>query len=737
MSDMITPDLVDLDLSADTKEAASRALAQRMVALGRVTDLEGFLADVAAREAQMPTGLDGGIGIPHCRSAHVTEPTLAFGRSAAGIDFGAADGPADLIFLIAAPAGADDAHLTILSSLARQLMNSEFTDALRSVGDAASAAALIRGEEPSAATEDGAATAEDDSGTAEDGSATAKAGSADENGSAKDRPTAAQGGTEDSVAAPVAASADAATGTTTPAGATDTPATGTTAANGGAERPFRIVAVTSCPTGIAHTYMAAESLENAGREAGVEVVVETQGSAGFTRLDPAVIAAADGVIFAHDVAVREKDRFAGKPTVDTGVKAAINRPAELIAEVREKAARGEVTAAARHGGGTPVERAGEPGEGYGTKLRKWLMSGVSYMVPFVAAGGLLIALGFAIGGYQINEAKPVTEVFDWGRVDSWGALLFQIGGVAFGFLIPVLAGYIAYGMADRPGLVPGFVGGMIAFNINAGFLGGLAAGLIAGAVVMAIQKINIPSALRGIMPVVVIPLLSSIVVGFLMLIVIGKPIAEAQKAMTDWLEGLSGANAVLLGVLLGLMMCFDLGGPVNKVAYTFATAGISVAAPSDSAMKIMAAVMAAGMVPPLGMALATTLRRKLFTHAERENGKAAWVLGASFISEGAIPFAAADPLRVIPASMAGGAVTGALTMAFGSTLRAPHGGIWVTFLIGKPLLYLLAIAAGTAVTAGLVILLKGLRKPAPGTEATPAADGPAAPTAEPKQPVAA
>ncbi|MGW5470305.1 PTS fructose transporter subunit IIC, partial [Streptomyces chartreusis] len=500
-----------------------------------------------------------------------------------------------------------------------------------------------------------------------------------------------------------------------------------------AGRPFRIVAVTSCPTGIAHTYMAAESLENAGREAGVELVVETQGSAGFTRLDPAVIAAADGVIFAHDVAVREKGRFAGKPTVDVGVKAGINRPAALIAEVRAKAERGESTAAARPG--TPVERAGEPGEGYGTKLRKWLMSGVSYMVPFVAAGGLLIALGFAIGGYQINEAKSVTEHFDWGQVDSWGALLFQIGAAAFGFLVPVLAGYIAYGMADRPGLVPGFVGGAISVTIGAGFLGGLVAGLIAGGVVLAIQRIDIPPVLRGIMPVVVIPLVSSAVVGFLMFVVIGKPISEAQKAMTDWLNGLSGTNAVLLGVLLGLMMCFDLGGPVNKVAYTFATAGISVAAPSDSAMKIMAAVMAAGMVPPLGMALATTIRKKLFTTAERENGKAAWVLGASFISEGAIPFAAADPLRVIPASMAGGAVTGALTMAFGSTLRAPHGGIWVTFLIGKPFLYLLAIAAGTAVTAGLVIVLKGMRGTA--SDGTPATESPATVTAEAKQPVAA
>jgi PTS system fructose-specific IIC component len=698
MSEMITADLVDLDLSADTKEAAARALAERMVSLGRVTDLDGFLADVAAREAQMPTGLDGGIGIPHCRSEHVTEPTLAFGRSAAGVDFGAPDGPADLIFLIAAPAGADDAHLTILSSLARQLMNAEFTSALRSVDDAASAAALIRGDEPAEAAVGPEPAAE---------------------------PTAAAKPTADAPAEPAPPAA---------APVAETPAGTGPAAEDSARPPFRIVAVTSCPTGIAHTYMAAESLEKAGRETeGVEIVVETQGSAGFTRLDPAVIAAADGVIFAHDVPVREKERFAGKPTVDVGVKAGINKPAELIADVRGRAERGQSTSAPRPGG-TPVDRAGDPGDGYGTKLRKWLMTGVSYMVPFVAAGGLLIALGFAIGGYQINEAKPVIEVFHWGQIDSWGALLFQIGGVAFGFLIPVLAGYIAYGMADRPGLVPGFVGGMISVNINAGFLGGLVAGLLAGAVVLGIQRVKIPPVLRGIMPVVVIPLISSIVVGFLMLIVIGKPIAEAQKAMTDWLGGLSGTNAVLLGVLLGLMMCFDLGGPVNKVAYAFATAGIAVQDPSDSAMKIMAAVMAAGMVPPLGMALATTLRKKLFTPTEQENGKAAWVLGASFISEGAIPFAAADPLRVIPASMAGGAVTGALTMAFGSTLRAPHGGIWVTFLIGSPFLYLLAIAIGTAVTAGLVIVLKGMRKQTP-DGGTKASAGAAAP--QPKEPVAA
>lgn len=673
MSEMITADLVDLDLSTDTKEAAARALAERMVAQGRVTDLDGFLADVAAREAQMPTGLDGGIGIPHCRSEHVTEPTLAFGRSAEGIDFGAPDGPADLIFLIAAPAGADDAHLTILSSLARQLMDEDFKAALRTATDAGATAALIRGDEPEP-------TAEPES---------------------LPEPTTEPESTAET--APVAPAAK-----------------------------FKIVAVTSCPTGIAHTYMAAESLENAGRDAGdVEVVVETQGSAGFTRLAPEAIAGADGVIFAHDVPVREKDRFAGKPTVDVGVKAGINRPAELIGEVREKAARGETTSGAASA--TPVDRAGDAGDGYGTKLRKWLMSGVSYMVPFVAAGGLLIALGFAIGGYTINKAPSVAEHFVWTQTDSWAALLFQVGSVAFAFLVPVLAGFIAYGMADRPGLVPGFVGGSIALTINAGFLGGLAAGLIAGGVVMAIQKVNVPPVLRGIMPVVVIPLISSAVVGFLMFLVIGKPIASLQRALTDWLNSLSGANAIILGVILGLMMCFDLGGPLNKVAYAFAVGGL--ANPTEGSLKVMAAVMAAGMVPPLAMALATTVRGRLFTRTERENGKAAWVLGASFITEGAIPFAAADPLRVIPASMAGGAVTGALSMAFGCTLRAPHGGIFVVPLIGNPFLYLIAIAAGVCVSTALVVILKGMRKSAPEGGADGAGDA-TAQGQEPKIPVA-
>ncbi|MEU9197999.1 PTS fructose transporter subunit IIABC [Streptomyces hundungensis] len=682
MSQMISAELVDLalDLAADSKEAAARVLAERMVALGRVSDLDGFLADVAAREAQMPTGLDGGIGIPHCRSAHVTEPTLAFGRSATGIDFGAPDGPADLIFLIAAPAGADDAHLSILSALARRLMDASFTSALRAATTADEAAALIRGDRDAPAPDPHPDPHRDPH------------PGPDPDPHRDPHPD--------------------------PDPDPDPHPDPDLHADPAPDRPFRIVAVTSCPTGIAHTYMAAESLTRAGQVEGVEIAVETQGSAGFTRLDAAVIAAADGVIFAHDVPVRDKERFAGKPTVDVGVKAGVNRPAELIAEVRDKAARGETTEAGARP--SPVEAGGEAGEGYGTKLRKWLMSGVSYMVPFVAAGGLLIALGFAVGGYKVSEAPSVMNHFLWTDSMSWAALLFQVGQIAFTFLVPVLAGYIAYGMADRPGLVPGFVGGAIALDIKAGFLGGLAAGLIAGAVVMAIQKVRIPAPLRGIMPVVVIPLVSSAIVGFLMFLVIGEPIAKLQSALTSWLGGLSGANAITLGVILGLMMCFDLGGPLNKVAYAFAVGGLSDNATGvDGSFKVMAAVMAAGMVPPLAMALATTVRGRLFTPAERENGKAAWVLGASFVTEGAIPFAAADPLRVIPSAMAGGAVTGALSMAFGCTLRAPHGGVFVVPLIGHAFPYLLAIAAGTAVSAALVVLLKGLRKAGPERQGAP------------------
>jgi fructose PTS system EIIBC or EIIC component len=489
---------------------------------------------------------------------------------------------------------------------------------------------------------------------------------------------------------------------------------------------MKIVAVTSCPTGIAHTYMAAEALEQAAKDAGHDIKVETQGAAGAEAVPDADIAAADAVVFAADVEVRNRERFAGKPLVQTSVKRAINDAPNLIVEAE---------AAARSGAGSGGVLAGAAGEaveavgmetaarpetkidqtaGLGTRLRQWLMTGVSYMIPFVAAGGILIALGFLFGGGAVKpkvyggtfEGVTYQAITDYTQVvqkAGWAGLLFLIGATAFSMLVPILAGFIAYAMADRPGLVPGIVAGLLANLVNAGFLGGLVGGLLAGAIALYLVRLKVPRAFAGIMPVVVIPLVATLLVGFLMVVVIGKPIAAAQTGLTNWLNGLSGSNAVLLGLLLGLMMGFDLGGPVNKVAYTFGLAALA-----SGNTQVMAAVMAAGMVPPLGLALATVLRKRLFSDAERKAGETAWLLGASFITEGAIPFAAADPIRVVPATMAGAGVTGALSMAFKCGSRAPHGGIWVIGLIEKPLLWFLAIVIGVAVSAALVIVLKSL-----------------------------
>ncbi|QJY50482.1 PTS fructose transporter subunit IIC [Pseudonocardia broussonetiae] len=478
---------------------------------------------------------------------------------------------------------------------------------------------------------------------------------------------------------------------------------------------MKLLAITACPTGIAHTYMAAEALEQAAADAGHEMVVETQGSAGTTPFTDAQIAEADAIILAADVAVRDEERFAHLPTIRTGVKKAISGADLLVAQA--------VEAAEAPKADVPAQRTATPatkdfGPGFGSQLRGWLMTGVSYVIPFVAAGGLLIALGFALGGYQVTDSPAVTEGFDPLALASWAALLFQIGALAFGFLIPVLGGFIAYAMADRPAIVPGFVGGAIAAEIDAGFLGGLIAGLLAGAVVLGLKRFSVPKAMAGIMPVVVYPLLGTLVVGIAMFVVIGPPLAAVNTGLTNWLTGLSGANALLLGALVGLMMAFDMGGPVNKAAYTFALAGLESG--SEAGLLIMAAVMAAGMTPPLAMALATVVRKKLFSEVERENGRAAWLLGASFITEGAIPFAAADPLRVIPSLMAGSAVTGVLSMAFGSTLRAPHGGIFVLPLIGNPFGYLIAIVVGTLVSTALVVALKNSRR-RPATETAPVA----------------
>ena len=495
---------------------------------------------------------------------------------------------------------------------------------------------------------------------------------------------------------------------------------------------MKFVAVSSCPTGIAHTYMAAEALEQAGKAAGHQVFVETQGAAGSTPLDPQIIADADGVIYAADLEVKDKARFAGKPTIDVGVKKAVHDPAEVIA----MAVAAVEAAPAKVAGAAPAPAPAQAARkiGVGTRIRQYLMTGVSHMIPFVAAGGILIGLGFMLGGYKVYEFAE-TSLFngDFSPTSkmAWGALLFWAGKAAFFFLVPALSGYIAYAIADRPGITPGFVGGLISATVGAGFLGGLASGFIAGFLALWISRWKVPKGVRGIMPVVVTPLLAVIGTALMMYVVLGRPIAALMKALSSWLNGMSGANIIILGVILGLMMAFDMGGPLNKVAYVFATTGLQavLANPTTDAMqfKIMAAVMAAGMTPPLGLALATSVRGVLFTEEERENGKAAWLLGASFITEGAIPFAAADPLRVIPSLMLGSGLTGGLVMAFGSTLRAPHGGVWVAPLIGQPLGFLAAVLIGTVVTAAAVVIVKGARRSPTGDAAVvPATLGAAA-----------
>ena len=488
---------------------------------------------------------------------------------------------------------------------------------------------------------------------------------------------------------------------------------------------MRIVAVTACPTGIAHSAMAAEALEVAAQEAGHEIEVEIQGAAGGPGLNPATIAAAEAVIFAVDAGVRDRDRFAGLPAVEVRTRRAIDRPAEIVAQAVAAAAEAPARTAASP---SPMQAAAPAGASRAEQFRIWLMTGVSYMLPFVVAGGILIALGFAIGG-----ATRVTEVDEWPELGDvltskllLGVLLFKIGGLAFSMLVPVLAGYIAFGMVDRPGIAPGIVAGLIAKELGAGFLGGLVGGLLAGGVVMLLMRIKVRGPLAKMMPVMVYPVVGTLVTGALLVLVIGNPIADAQSGLTSWLTDLSGSNAILLGLLIGSMMAFDMGGPVNKAAYAFGLGSLD-----SGNLAIMAAVMIAGMTPPLGIALATVLRPKRFTHHERESGKTNWLLGLSFITEGAIPFAAADPLRVIPPLMAGSAVAGGLSMAFDSQLQAPHGGIFVLGLIDGKLGYVVAGVAGMVVTAVLLIGLKSFRRPLADDPTESPAPASAAPLAVP------
>ena len=680
MSDLIHAGLVrlDADLGSD-KHDVIRALAGVVADAGRAADKDQLVEDAFAREATSATGLPGGIAIPHCRTEGVTEPVLAFARLSPTVDFGAKDGPADLVFLIAAPAGGDNTHLQLLTKLARALVKKDFTDALRSAGSPEDVAALVNGVV-------GAAPAP---------------------------------------AAP--APAPAPTQEVAP------------------KQARRLVAVTACPTGIAHTYMAAEALEAAAGRAGVDLQVETQGSAGAKPLGPDTIAAADAVIFAVDVGVRDRHRFAGKPLVSSGVKRPFDEADAMIAEALRYADDPNAPRVEGTGGGTSDPATSGAGESWGGRTRRVLMTGVSYMIPFVAAGGLLIALSFLFGGYEIvgpageiatnntlwdlpSTADLPHALLDSGLMAYIGAVLFVLGSTAFKFLVPALAGYIAYAIADRPGIAPGFVMGALAVDLGgfgiaqSGFLGGIVGGVLAGVLALWVSRWRVPSWARGLMPVMLIPLVATLVAGWLMVAVLAKPLGWLMTQLTDGLNSLSGGSAIILGVILGLMMAFDMGGPLNKVAYAFATTGLAAAGTaSDSPeLKVMAAVMLAGMVPPIALALATVVRPGLFNMPERENGKAGWLLGASFITEGAIPFAAADPLRVIPGIMLGSAVTGGLSMALDVAVRAPHGGIFVLFAVHNILGYFIALAAGVVVGAIAVIVLKsiGSTDPEPATAAT-------------------
>ena len=680
---LIIPELVALDAAAGPgKEDVIEFLATTVAGAGRASSPDGLAADAKKRESTAPTGIPGGIAIPHCRSAHVLAPSLGFARLAQPVDFGAADGQAaDLIFMIAAPDGADDFHLQLLAKLARGLMQSDFTDALRQAADAEEVARIVTGQVQPELLEGGGDAEESQAGAAE---------------SAEDSKTAA---------APAATSA---------------PAAGETV----------IVGVSSCPTGIAHTFMAAEALEQAGKDRGITVAIEGQGSGKIDALDPDLIERATAVIFAHDLPVKGRERFAGKPVIDVGVKAAVNDAGSLVDKALAVA--DDPSAARVPAGGESSEESEEGSEHWARRLQRSVMTGVSYMIPFVAAGGLLIALGFLLGGYDIaltpgGADKTVAEAVAhdyslWslpGSVEGaagsgltlyLGSVFFLLGQAAMNFLVPALAGYIAFGLAGRPGIAPGFAMGAIAVSVGSGFIGGLIGGILAGYVAAWFTGLNVPAWLRGLMPVVIIPLGTTLAVGAVMYMLLGRPLASLMTALQDGLTSMSqGGSAVFLGIILGLMMCFDLGGPVNKAAYLFGTAGLSAASAANTApYEIMATVMAAGMVPPLAMSAATFLRSRLFTKAEVENGRSAWLLGLSFISEGAIPFAAADPLRVIPATMAGGAVTGAMTMAMHVGSRAPHGGVFVAFAITNFGGFLLAILAGAVVSTALVILLKGL-----------------------------
>ena len=648
IQDVLRKDVMLLDLQATSKEAVIDEMITSLVDKGYVTDFEVFKTGILNREAQTTTGIGDGIAMPHAKNAAVKVATVLFAKSNKGVDYASLDGhPTDLFFMIAAPEGANDTHLAALAELSKYLMKPGFADKLRSVSSPEEVIAVF------------------------------------------DEAEAADKVSEEVVVAP------------------------------SGDRPF-IVAVTACTTGIAHTYMAEEALKKQAAEMGVDIKVETNGASGVgNKLTAEDIKNAAGVIIAADKAV-DMPRFNGKPLVSRPVAAGIKQPEELINLILE----GKASAYTASEGAATVESSEKLS--LGKAFYKHLMSGVSQMLPFVIGGGILIALAFLVDNLL---GVPNDSLSSLGSYNELASMFMKIGGAAFGFMLPLLAGYIAYSIAEKPGLVAGFVAGAIANSglafgkipyaaggeetlalsgVSSGFLGALVGGFLAGGVVLVLRNAlrNLPKSLQGLNAILLLPLLGTGLTGFLMFFV-NIPMAAINTGMNNFLSGLEGSSAILLGLVLGGMMAVDMGGPVNKAAYVFGT-GTLAATVANGGSVAMAAVMAGGMVPPLAVFVATLLYKNKFTQEERNSGLTNIVMGLSFITEGAIPFGAADPARAIPSFIAGSALAGALVGLSGIQLIAPHGGIFVIALTSNPLLYLAYVAIGAVVSG---VLYGALRQP--------------------------
>lgn len=630
ITDLLKSESIALGQKPADKQSAIRQLADLMAASGNLSDKEQYLKDVFTREASGTTGLGDGIATPHAKSTGVKEAGLAAMTVPAGMDFESMDGkPARLFFMIAAPDSANDAHIQILQQLAMMIMDPDFKEALIAAKTKEEFLHLID------LKEDGKFEAP-------------KAEAAASEGEAVD-------------AAP-------------------------------ASDHIQILAVTACPTGIAHTFMAAESLEQHAKKRGISIKVETNGSGGAKNiLTDAEIAAADGIIVAADKNVAMA-RFNGKKVVITKVADGINKADELI----DRALKGDAPVYHASGSDTEESAADVQGESLGRQIYKHLMNGVSHMLPFVVGGGILIALAFLFDDYSIDPKN-------FGSNTPLAKFFKDIGGASFGFMLPVLAGFISMSIADRPGLAVGFVGGALAGTTGSGFLGALIAGFLGGYIVNFLKKASkcLPESLEGIKPMLIYPFFGILILGFISLFIIAPPVSAINGWMVDTLKNMDPSARIFMGMIVAGMMAVDMGGPINKAAYVTGTGLLA-----SGEFHVMAAVMAGGMVPPLAIALCTTFFKNRFTESERKAGVTNYVMGLSFITEGAIPFAAADPLRVIPSCVVGSAVTGALTMAFDCTLRAPHGGIFVVPTIGNPLMYLVSILVGAVVGCVILSILK-------------------------------